>query len=831
MSSQDPGVESSSTFDPCPPKTAADLDYGRILRALADRCASDAGRARALALPFLALREDVERALAEVREATELIEAGSPLPRAGTPRLDDTVARARVGAGLSAEELTAILVALGHAKALRKFVRARKDEIPRLATTCDSSAELDGLLHELERCFESDGTLADRASQRLSDLRSERRAARARIVTRLEELIGRYKDILQDGFFTEREGRYVLPVRADAHERFPGIVHSASAGGGTLFVEPRIIVPMGNRQKVLDAQVRAEEDAILARLSSLVAGSIAGVEDALDALAHADVRGASADLGHDLELSFPTLADTASLSLRKARHPILQLDLQPGGGRVVPSDIDLASGTALVVSGPNAGGKTVALKTVGLAALMVRAGLPIPAARDSTIGLFEDVLTDVGDDQSLAKNLSTFSAHVRNLAEIVERTHVGTLVLLDELASGTDPREGEALATAVLESLVARGGAVACTTHYERLKVVALEDGRFRNASVGFDLDAMTPTFRLALGVPGASSALVVARRFGIPTTIVARAEALLSEEATTLSALVRKLDEERSKVDRAREELDQMREELDEDRARLEAERERLGKKEVAAVDREAGSLIIEVRQARDELRAAKVRLRSAQLDARELAAVERQVDRAASAVSIGGRVESSRADATDRASFETGEIAPGMRVFVPRLKTDAEVLEVLSGGQLRVAAGPLKLLTSVAEVRRSNSLKSAPSKSVPPKSGARPSDGRAKKVAHAGALRVFDAAADFDVPIQTNDNTVDLRGLRSHEAIALAEQFLDRCIGASKRVAFLIHGHGTGALRKDIREMVRTSPYVERSRPGEPREGGDGVTVVWLR
>ncbi|MFO0613085.1 MAG: Smr/MutS family protein [Polyangiaceae bacterium] len=800
---------------PCPPKTAADLEFPRILRALADRCASDAGRSRALALPFLD-RAGVVRALAEVREATALVEAGSPLPRSATPPLEDALARARVGALLSSEELTAILLALGHARALRRFVRARREEIPKLSAACDSSPDLDALLEELDRCFEADGTLSDRASQRLADLRSERRSGRARILARLDELIGRYKDILQDGFFTEREGRYVLPVRADAHERFPGIVHSASAGGGTLFVEPRVIVPMGNRQKVLDAQVKAEEDAILARLSGLVAASVDPLADALEALAHADLRGASADLRQDLDLSFPILADGATVALRKARHPILALD----GTSVVPSDIELASGSALVVSGPNAGGKTVALKTVGLAALMVRAGLPIPAGRDSTIGLFDEVLTDVGDDQSLTKNLSTFSAHVRNLADIVEHTHVGTLVLLDELASGTDPREGEALATAVLESLVARGGAVACTTHYERLKVVALEDARFRNASVGFDLQAMSPTFRLALGVAGASSALVVARRFGIPEAIVGRAEALLSAESSTLSALVRKLDEDRLRLERMKDDLDRAREELEEERASLAAARERAEKKEAATVEREANSLISEVRQAREDVRAAKVRLRSAKLDARDLASIERQIDGAASAVSIGGRVDSSRPVPADRAVLEAGEIAVGMRVFVPRLKTDAEVLEVLSGGQLRVAAGPLKLLTSASEVRRATSQKSG--------KGADPSGGaRAKKP----SLHVFDAASDSDVPMQTSDNTIDLRGLRAHEALALAEQFLDRCVGASKRVAFLIHGHGTGALRRELRDMVRASPYVERSRPGEPREGGDGVTVVWLK
>jgi DNA mismatch repair protein MutS2 len=376
----------------------------------------------------------------------------------------------------------------------------------------------------------------------------------------------------------------------------------------------------------------------------------------------------------------------------------------------------------------------------------------------------------------------------------------------------------------VLESLVARGGAVACTTHYERLKVVALADSRFKNASVGFDLEAMAPTFRLVLGVPGASSALIVARRFGIPEHIVERAEGLLSKETSAMSDMVRKLEAERIELENAREAIEKDRAQIEDERAELDVERQRFAKKESGIVDKEASGLIAEVRSARDEVRAAKTRLRSAKLDARELAALERQVDRAASAVSVGGRVDSARTEPADRPGFHAGEVAVGMRVFVPRLRTDAEVLEVLGNGQLRVAAGPLKLLTSVAEVRKAAS---GGGKSV--------DSARASKSARPGskssAVHSFDAAADADVPIQTSDNTVDLRGLRSHEAIAISEQFLDRCIGASKRVAFLIHGHGTGALRQSLRDMLRASPYVERSRPGEPREGGDGVTVVWLK
>ncbi len=461
------------------------------------------------------------------------------------------VSRLRVGGVLGAPPRSwkSLAQVLASARALRRFLQARRANAPALNEACATDPTLDGLAEEVAACFEPDGSLSDRASPRLRELRGEYQASRQRMIHRLEEMMQKYAGILQDDFITEREGRWVVPVRSDAHERFPGIVHTTSASGSTLFVEPRAVIPMGNRLKVLEAEVTREELAVYTRLSALLSDSLPSVEAAVDAIARADVRGATARLAADLALAFPEVTDAARLDLRAARHPLLTLD----GVAVVPSDLALESGRGIIVSGPNAGGKTVALKTMGLAALMLRAGLPIACDAGSTLGLFDVVLTDVGDDQSLHANLSTFSAHVRNLAAILEDTQPGALVLLDELATGTDPREGEALAAGVLDSLCARGGAVAATTHYEGLKALALADGRFRNASVGFDLATMTPTFRLALDVPGRSSALAVARRFGMPGTVIERAERFLSHEDVSFESVVKKLNDERAALDLAR--------------------------------------------------------------------------------------------------------------------------------------------------------------------------------------------------------------------------------------------------------------------------------------
>jgi DNA mismatch repair protein MutS2 len=470
----------------------------------------------------------------------------------------------------------------------------------------------------------------------------------------------------------------------------------------------------------------------------------------------------------------------------------------------------------MIVSGPNAGGKTVALKTLGLAALMLRAGLPVPAKDGSKVAVFEIVLTDVGDDQNLHKSLSTFSAHVKNLAEILGETRPGALVLLDELAGGTDPREGEALAAAVLDSLCARGGTVATTTHYEGLKALALGDPRFVNASVGFDMATMSPTFKLAVGIPGASSALAVARRFGVPSTVLERAERFLTREAVTFDEMVEKLAAERRALELARADAEREADALRERQRELDRERERLAQKERAAVTREGEQLLASLKRAREELRAAQAKLRAGKATEEEVRAAAKAIDAVAHKTSIGGELEPRAAnDAATRAPIAANEIRVGTRVYVPRLRAEAEVVEVLAGGQLRVAAGALKLGTSIAEVR---------SVASPPP--ARDTRGRGKRSGYE-----LDAAADPEVPIQTSENTVDLRGLRAHEATAMAEQFLDRSLNAGRKVAFLIHGHGTGALRDAVREAIRSSSYVAKSRPGVQGEGGDGVTVVWLR
>jgi len=800
---------------PCPAKTRKDLEWDRVLLALEARCRSPLGRSLALALPFASSRDEVHARLEESREAYTLHAQGEPLPPTDLPDLRSAIERVRAHGVLAPEELCGIARALEAARALRRFLSTRKARTPRLHATLTTDATLDALADELSSAFDADGTLADRASPRLKELRSEYHASRARMISRMEELMRRYEAILQDAYITEREGRWVVPVRSDAHERFPGIVHGTSASGATLFVEPRAVIPMGNRLKVLTDDVAREEIAVYTRLSALVEDVLPSVAAAVLALGQADLAAASAVLAEDLGLCFPVLSDQHEICLENARHPLLLLD----GVAVVGSSADARAQKAVVISGPNAGGKTVVLKTLGLAALMVRAGLPVPASDGSRVGIFDVVLTDIGDDQSLHKNLSTFSAHVKNLADVLDGTHEGVLVLLDEIATGTDPREGEALAAGVLDSLTARGGAVVATTHYEGLKALALGDPRFENASVGFDYTTMTPTFRLVRGVPGRSSALAVAARFGVPSTVIERAERFLSRENRAFEDTVKKLDDERAALEMSRAEVLRRSAEVEALGRELTEKIEQARAREKRDLSREAEALRDALGRARASLREAQAQLRQKRVEPSQLRAAERAIHEVGRDLAIGGVLEPllghhDRDEEPARLHIARADLRRGQKVYVLRFRGEAEIVEI-GGDGATVAAGALKAKVPFGELFVPDEPKDT-----------RP---RQKRAAEEGTKpRASGEAAP--VVLQTRDNTCDLRGLRADDAVALAVQFLDRALNDGLRVCFLVHGHGTGAIRDAVRRELKESPYVAHFRAGGQHEGGDGATVVHL-
>ncbi|MGB5265757.1 MAG: endonuclease MutS2 [Polyangiales bacterium] len=786
-------------------KTLADLEWDQVERAVAERCRGPLGDG--LSLELADTFDETERAIDEAKEAWRMLVRNEPLPLDGICEIESYLQHLEREGVLEGSALKDVRMTLRAAGALRRFLGQRKDSAPHLYRACAVDPTLDGLEEEIGMSIGDDGTILDSASAELARLREEAGNLRARIIRKLEDLIQKRSAILQDSFHTIREGRYVLPVRADAHERFHGIVHGSSASGATIFVEPRELVERGNRLKMAQAELEREERRILAALSDLVRQYVPQLRAAAEALDHADLRGASARLAVDLGAEFVELSAEPRISLRAARHPLLVLR----GIEVVPNDIDLKGGEALVISGPNAGGKTVALKLLGLAALMTRAGLPVPVADGSVCGFFAPVLAAVGDEQSLARSLSTFSAHLVTLKAVLELANERVLVLLDELAGATDPEAGAALACAIVSRLVERGAAVAVTTHYEALKALAAERGEMRNASVGFDFDEMAPTFRLRMGVPGGSNALEVARRFGIPADVVDAARTTLPEHSRSFETLVAKLDAATKAAMEEQAALHDEREKISQERAKLDMRRQELAAREAKGLGKEAQRLVEQLKDIHRRLDEAKKSLR----DRAETESVAAASAASSDAAELLGDIDRHRAtlqpEPLETSELDLETVRVGDRVWVERLRSSAEVVEGPARGKVRVAAGMMKLWVDVSDLRGLKQTAERPAK-------------------ESGSITGMPSKAQRSV--RTSDNTLDVRGLRADEAVSLAEAFLDRMYGAAESNAFIVHGVGSGALRAAIHEhLARDAAYVEGFRLATQDEGGSQVTVVSLK
>jgi DNA mismatch repair protein MutS2 len=787
------------------------LEWPLLLDRIAGRCTSRAASAYVRALLPADTRAEARQRLRRMHDALELFNAGHPLPVRDFPELGELFERVRVGGLASGPELWALISVLSLAHELRSYAKAHQQAAPELAAAIGSDPALDRLRERLSVCIDEGGSVADRASPELSRARSKVREAQGELKRRLGQLLGRFADLLQGQYYTEREGRYVLPVRSDAHLRVDGIVHGSSASGSTLFVEPRELTEVGNRLRLAEAEAAREEARVLVALSSELKALHEACEAAFFACVAADLCSAGTRWADETNSVVLELADEAKLELRDARHPLLLLT----GLDVVANDIVLNASQALIISGPNAGGKTVALKTAGLVAWMVRSGLPVPVRADSVVGWFERVLCDIGDEQSIVHSLSTFSAHIVNLCSILACASPSCLVLLDELAAGTDPEEGAALAAAVLEALTLRGAAVGVTTHYERLKELAAQSEGFANASVGFDFERMAPTFRLHLGVAGPSSALAVALRHGLPEKVIERAKALLPTRALDRETALRELSRERTELETVRAAAELDRRQAGELRESLEAERHAFRERAAREVDRDVRDLRVAVRSARKELDDVRARIRSTASDPGLLRELERGVSQVAARVALGGEFEAhgQSTPSPDVIELSAKDLRVGQTVRHRTLGTTGQIIELCARDQVRLMIGAMKLLVPIRE------LSFVPQRDQP--KGTRPKQKKSPS-----------PVAKLELTAQRSEaTTLDLRGQRFEEALAKVDGFIDRLLSINEVAGFVLHGHGTGALKVGVREHLRASAYVEHSRPAEAGEGGDAFTVFWLR
>jgi DNA mismatch repair protein MutS2 len=799
-------------------KTLHDLEWGRLLGHLAARCASDASAERCRALPFLEDDDAWER-LAAVSELVACLRDDDAPPRLTARPVAEALAQVRGAGAVPAEALRAVAANLGLYAALARFLDNRRDRCPRnVAAVIPAGAEryalsLSRLAAEIESAFEPDGAVSDTASPELGKLRRRAISLRQGLLTRLDEIAARDGDLLQERTVTIRNDRYVLPVRTDAHRRIRGIVHGTSSTGATVFVEPEEVVGLANDLTLAREDVLREEARILAALRDAVRDQIDEVGFACGCIVDADVRIAAARLAADLDAAVPQRAEPGEAEIIRARHPLLALD----GVAVVPATVSLHRGECLLVSGPNAGGKTVLLKTVGLFGLMLAAGLPVPADPRSRLGIPRTVLTDIGDDQSLENNLSTFSAHMRNMAAILAAARAGGVALLDELCVGTDPLEGAALAEAVLEALVAGGATALATTHFDTLKSRAQDKPGFVNAAMGFDVSGGRPTFELRLGLPGSSSAFSVAARYGIPDGVLEAARRLLPEGVRELASAVEALDRAKRAADIERLALAEQRTSLAAEARRHADEVARLRSREDNFIDKEREALWQEIRKARERVRDAEATLKRRKVEPGAAKAARDAVNAVAERLAPGAALDPGRIDELPGAPARPEELDEGARVYVVSMGKEAVVAAPLRGNTVFVRIGTARLRVPMEDLRYVGE--------------ARPRGASAARTPAPRETRPERDDAAREVVVRTAGNTLDLRGVRADEAIDRVDAFLDALLRDGTDSGFVIHGFGTGALRDGVRSYLGGSRYVARWRPGEREEGGDGVTVVWLR
>lgn len=814
------------------PKTLEDLGWDKLIAHLVRRTHTARGAAAAGELPLFDAPEAAAARMREIAEARHLMTLEAAMPFGGIRDVVTAVARAGKGGVLDAEELLGVGNTARGLGRLRKHIDLHQAEVPLLADIAAVIVDLRHVYQPILDSFDDTGRLADHASPELGPLRRKVHQITGQLEQRIRSYVEdqRNSSFLQDRYFTTRDDRYVVPVRLEARAQVRGIVHGTSQSGRTLFIEPEPVVELQNALRLAQCEVEDEERRIFAELTQLVAREENALRQGIDATTTLDVIDAGARLAEDLVASVPAISSTRRMSLLFARHPLMVLAQRP----CVPNDIVLEPGTILILSGPNAGGKTVALKTAGLCALMVRAGLHVPAESGSEVPWFTTIHSDIGDSQSIENDLSTFSAHLTQLRQYLTEADDRTLLLIDEVAVGTEPEQGAALAQAVLEALAERGATAIVTTHYERLKALGASDPRFANASVGFDLERMEPTFRLHLGVPGSSGALAVARRMGLPAAVVDAAEAMLGERRASVEELLAALSDERRKLAEERDELARARAQAEAARAEAEAARRAAKERERKAHEAAHSEAVAALRQAREELDNVRAEIKRRIKVAAKANENQRQTEVDSIKAKLSALSEAVAQRAPGRALPEgvrpvTGELTPGTAVYVASLGSRGHIVDPPHRGRVAVQVGTMRTTVAVDDVLLDIQAAARQKSASPasPASGSKPGKGRRSEHGHAAEAA---PAPEDDMVLRTNDITVDVRGERADEAVDAVDRFIDQCLVSSRDVVFVIHGHGTGALRSAIRSHLQGHHAVTRWRPGQRAEGGDGVTIAWL-
>lgn len=794
------------------------LELDKVLQRLADQCSCEDSRKLALNLRPVT---DLRQAQALMNKTSDAYSLTARYAAPGIHRLKnicDAVVRAEKGANLSMGELLAVASVLAN-------IRSVKDWRNR----CDcGSTSLDDLFDYLypnkaletaiHNAILSDEEVADTASKELGDIRRKINAAQLRIREKLDSMIHSQSQskYLQETIITQRDGRFVVPVKAEYRSEVKGLVHDTSASGATIFVEPMAVVEANNEIKVLQAKEKREIERIIAELSAEVGGFARSILSSYELLVEIDLYFAKAALAYKMKASVPALVDNGELELKKARHPLIDPE------KVVPIDVTLGKAfDTLVITGPNTGGKTVTLKTIGLLTLMAMCGLMIPANENSTISVFKKVLVDIGDEQSIEQSLSTFSAHMTNTVSIIDEVDGDSLVLLDELGSGTDPVEGAVLAIAIIERLRAFGARIAATTHYAEMKVFALQTPGVQNASCEFDVETLKPTYRLLIGIPGKSNAFAISQRLGLDEQIIEAARQNISSENTRFEDVIAQLDGARQELEKERETVALLRRQQEQERQEWEEYKLRVNRemeKELLAAQDKANRIVSSVRAESEKL-------------LQELDDIRRQKEseefsKLVQGAKAGYRSSINKIADTANPVIRTLQeeytlprpLKKGDTVLIVKLQQEGTVLSEVDGSDcVMVQAGIMKTKVPLTELR------------LVEKKGSVTLNGKTHKQHKQQSGSVSKSITSRSE--RNASSEVDLRGMNVEEGLMLLDQYIDNSVLSGIKTITIIHGKGTGVLRTAVQNHLKKHKMIRTFRLGVYGEGESGVTIAELK
>jgi len=802
-------------------KTLSILEYDKILERLASYCAFSASIELAQNLKPTPSFKKAKIRLEETSEARHLFSTNQTIGVGGARDVRDQVKLASRGGVLETQDLLDIKDTLISARRLKNsLAKSDTDEnlYPRLKKISEALPASLGLVDAITRTISEKGEVLDSASPKLASIRAERRVTHGRLMSKLQKIISNSKNatMLQEAIITQRDGRYVIPLQAQFKGRIKGIIHDQSSSGATIFIEPLTTVELNNKERELQLAERDEERRVLAELCAQIGDHAEEISTGVEALADLDLAFAKAKYAEDLEASEPILyegrqvgrlkgsktlkpSNLQTLKLIEARHPLLD------PSTVVPLDISLDAETrALVITGPNTGGKTVTLKTIGLLALMAQSGLHIPALSGSELPCFASVHADIGDEQSIEQSLSTFSGHIKNISHILKKANESSLVIFDELGAGTDPQEGAALARAILSELLEKGALSFVATHYPELKTFAHTTEKVVNASLEFDPHTLRPTYKLTIGLPGRSNALAIAKRLGLPESVLVAARGEIDPDDIRADDLLNDIHrqrkiahKERRKAEKARIQAHRLRRELTEKLENIEDERLKVLEKARGEAENQIESVQAEIKEMKRALDQAQQPLETIEQIIEQVAAVEKKVKK--------------KAKRKPKVVFKdepilSGTPVVGEKVRLLSLNTEG-VVTALGENDAEVQVGNLRMRAKLVDLQRK---------------GMQANVEEQKKITKASSSAVSTPS------VALPKMELDMRGQRADDALDMLDRYIDQAYVGGMPFVRVIHGKGTGRLREVVREALQNNPYVKSFEEGKAKEGGAGVTVV---